>query len=272
MLGMLAIGAAIVCAGLALYYGWVGRQPGAAQSRGEISVYAAASLRDAMAELAPLLEQRLGTRLTVNLGSSGDLARQIIAGEQADVFLSADEQEMDRLADLELVEADTRRDFLTNQLVVIEPFEQRPDWHTNFPPPFAAEQLAQPVIARLSLANVETVPAGRYAKAWLERCGVWPRVAERVLPGINVRAALAAVESGAAEAGVVYRSDAARTERVRVVYAVPRDAGPEIVYPRAMLRSARQPALAREVLEFIDGDEAAKLFERHGFEVLPRSR
>src|SRR6185436_8050314 len=117
--------------------------------------------------------------LVFNFGSSGDLSKQIVAAAKADVFLSADEKEMDKVEEAKLVVAGTRKALLSNQLVVIEPA----DGSSLFTEPFAPAQLADPKVQRLSLANVETVPAGRYAKAWLEKAGVWQDVSERVLPG-----------------------------------------------------------------------------------------
>ncbi len=238
----------------------------------ELQVYAAASLRDVLLELEPGLEAILGADLLINLGSSGDLARQIVAGAPADVFLSADEREMDRVAVLGLLEASTRRDFLSNHLVVVEPLEDSADWKSIFTQPFDPGQLAGGRIERLSLANVETVPAGRYAKAWLEARGVWSSVAKRVLPAIDVRAATAAVESGGAQAGIVYRTDASRSARVSVVFEVPRSEGPAIVYPAAALRRSADSARARRMLELLSERSARAIFERHGFETLPRAR
>ena len=131
--------------------------------------------------------------------------------------------------------------------------------------PFDAKQLAGPAVVRLSLANPETVPAGRYAKIWLEARNTWNDVAARVLPAIDVRAALSAVESGGAEAGIVYRTDALRTKRVHVIFEVPLAEGPAIVYPHAALRAARDERLARKLIEFLDGPAARAAFERHGF-------
>jgi molybdate transport system substrate-binding protein len=115
----------------------------------------------------------------------------------------------------------------------------------------------------VSLANPEAVPAGRYARAWLEGQGLWACVAERVVPGSDVRAALAVVESGAAPAGVVYATDAATSRRVRVALVVPREAGPPIAYSLALLDGAVQPAAA--LYSFLKGPEAAAVFTRHGF-------
>lgn len=238
--------------------------PAASAVPQELNLYAAASLRDVLAELAPLLEAELSIKLVLNLGSSGDLARQIEAAGKADVFISADEQEMDRLDALGLVEVESRRDLLGNALVVIEAVGGSP----HFKAPFEARQLAQDGIDQISLANVDSVPAGRYAKAWLEAQGVWPGLRGRIVPGVDVRAALAAVESGAVPAGIVYRTDAARSNKVRVVFEVPREQGPAIRYPIAQLRGRASAEASRRLIAWLATPAARARFERHGFVAL----
>lgn len=235
----------------------------------ELTLYAAASLRDALQELLPAGEASAGARVVLNLGSSGDLARQILAAGQADLFFSADEAELARVESAGLLEPGTRRALLSNQLVVIEPLDSGP---TLFSEPFGPEQLAHPALELLSLADPDTVPAGKYARAWLESCGLWPALAARVLPGVDVRAALAAVESGAVRAGIVYRTDAARSSRVRQVFAVPHEVGPPIVYPLAVLAGRPATARARRLAEFLGSDVALAVFARHGFVPLERAQ
>jgi molybdate transport system substrate-binding protein len=133
----------------------------------------------------------------------------------------------------------------------------------------APRDLAAPAIRRLALANPEAVPAGRYAKAWLESQGQWTAVAGRIVPALDVRAALAAVESGAVDAGVVYRTDAAASRRVRVAYLVPEGEGPRIVYALAALRSRPNLETARAAAAWLCGPEASAVFERFGFVVRP---
>ncbi|TAJ05082.1 MAG: molybdate ABC transporter substrate-binding protein [Planctomycetota bacterium] len=234
-------------------------QPGPA--RVELAVYAAASTRDALLALEEVYEQRHAVDLFFNFGSSGDLSKQIVAAAQADVFLSADEREMDKVEQAGLVAAGTRRALLSNQLVVIEPV----DAPALFTAPFAPAQLADPRVARLSLADVATVPAGRYAKAWLERIGVWSSVAERVLPGVDARAALAAVESASAQAGIVYRTDAAPSKQVRVVFVVPVEDGPRISYPVAAMAGRPAQVQARLFAEFLATPAAGSVFAERGF-------
>jgi molybdate transport system substrate-binding protein len=240
---------------------------GGSEGRDELVVYAATSTRDVLLALEPTYEREHRVDLVFNFGSSGDLSKQIVAAAQADVFLSADEKEMDRVESAGLVAAGTRLALLSNQLVVIEPA----DAPSRFTEPFEPAQLAAPGIELLSLANVETVPAGRYAKAWLEETGVWSHVSERVVPGVDVRAALAAVESAGAQAGIVYRTDAALSKEARIVFAVPVDEGPRISYPVAVLASRPADEDARAFVDFLAGREAGAVFERFGFVRAARS-
>jgi molybdate transport system substrate-binding protein len=224
----------------------------------EIQVYAAASLRDVLSELAPAVERVTGTRLVFNLGGSSDLARQVVAANKADVFFSADEAWMDHVAEAGLVDTGSRRSPLSNRLVVVVPAESSLQIAS-------AADLASPTLRRLSLANPEVVPAGKYAKGWLESMGQWTAVAERVIPALDVRAALAAVESGAVEAGVIYSTDAAISKRVRVVYVVPESEGPRVSYAIAALQPRPNLEASRRVVAWICGQDAAPYFERFGF-------
>jgi molybdate transport system substrate-binding protein len=231
----------------------------------EITVYAAASLREALTEIASEYDEKNGTKIVFNFGSSGDLSRQIIAANKADLFFSADEKEMDRVAAEKLLDESTRKVLLSNQLVVIEPLDAKKPDASIFTKPFAPEQLAGALVKRLSLANTDSVPAGRYAKAWLEKKELWTKVEDRVLPGVDVRAALAAVESGAAQAGIVYRTDAAISKKVRIVHAVPITEGPRISYPLAVIKDRPRSADAKRFANYLASDPARTVFERDGF-------
>jgi molybdate transport system substrate-binding protein len=256
----------LLCLGAAT--GWTrpapaaGRGP-AAGARAEISFYAATSLRDALQDLAPRCETTLGVRLVFNFGASNDLARQIVAAARADVFFSADEDWMDRVAAAGLVDAVSRRSLLSNRLVVVGARDT----------PLRigrAEDLRAPAVRRIALANPEAVPAGKYAKAWLERAGAWEAIRERLVPSIDVRAALAAVESGAADVAIVYRTDAGVAKRARILYEVPDAQGPRISYAVAALGGRADLDLARRVVAWLAGPEAAATFERFGF-IVPRA-
>ncbi len=236
----------------------------------ELTIYAAQSTRDALAaiqkqyaEIAPSIQ------LVFNFGSSGDLSRQIIAAAKADVFLSADERELDRVAAEKLVLEGTRRDLLSNQLVVIEPVDSEHPEASIFSNPFTPSQIARPEVKLLSLANVDTVPAGRYAKAWLEKTGTWKDVSGRVLPGVDVRAALGAVEAAGAQAGIVYKTDVARSKKARIVFAVPLEEGPKITYPVAVIAGRPAEKEARAFVDYIGSPAARASFEGFGFVFLP---
>ncbi|MBK7878119.1 MAG: molybdate ABC transporter substrate-binding protein [Planctomycetes bacterium] len=238
----------------------------------ELDVYAAASLREALTELGKTYERDHAVKLVFNFGSSTDLARQIVAGNQADLFLSADEKELDKVAEEKLLDDASRASVLGNQLVVVEAIDPKDAAKSFFTQPFTVDQLARPEVKLLALADTATVPAGRYAKAWLEKKELWKTLEARVLPGLDVRATLASIESGAAQAGIVYRTDAAVSKRVRVVHAVPLDEGPRIVYGFAALAKRPHVAEARALLEFLRSADARKVFEARGFVALPSAK
>lgn len=235
--------------------------PTAAVPAPEVAIYAAASLKDALGAIKPACEGRTGATLVYNFGASNDLARQIIAANKAEIFISADEGWMNQVAEAGLVDADSRHAFLSNRLVVVVPASST--LRIN-----SAADVADKAVSRLSLANPDAVPAGKYAKAWLEKAGFWDDVRERVVPAIDVRAALAAVETATTDAGIVYRTDAVITKRVRIAYVVPEAEGPRIVYMIAGLRDRPRHDLARQVLDCFEGKEARGQFERRGFIVI----
>ena len=235
------------------------------RERPEVVVYAAASLRDALRELAPAWERESGAALVFQFGASNDLARQIVAAPRADAFVSAGEKEVELVEREGLAEPGTRRVVAENRLVVVEPYDEREPARSAFARPFAPRDLAGPSLARLSIAHPEAVPAGRYAKAWLESQGLLRALEPRVLPGVDVRAALAAVESGGAQAGIVYRTDAAASKKVRVLHEVPAGEGPRIVYPAVCVRGRPQLARAKAFLAHVEGAAGRAVLARHGF-------
>jgi molybdate transport system substrate-binding protein len=224
----------------------------------EVLVFAAASLTDALKEVALAFEADRGHKVSFSFAGSNDLARQIKAGAQADVFFSADAARMDDIQRAGLVRPEDRVDVLGNRLVVVVPVEASSSIKT-------VTDLAG--VERLALANPEAVPAGIYAKGWLEAAGLWAAVAPKVVPTLDVRAALAAVESGNVTAGVVYRTDARISKRVRVALEVPKDQTPRIVYPLARLWSSTKPG-ASAFVSWLVSERGLAVFERHGFEVV----
>lgn len=227
----------------------------------ELSVFAAASLSDALEEIAAAYEKRSGERIVLNLGASSTLARQIQEGAPADLFLSADEEKMDALEKRKLLLAGTRRSVLSNTLVVVVPADSKLKIT-------GAKDLAAPGLRALALAEPQTVPAGIYAREYLRKQGVWSKVIDRVIPAENVRAALAAVESGNADAGIVYRTDARISKRVRIAWEVPRAEGPKISYPFAVLAGAERKEAARRFLAYLQSAPALEIFRKHGFLIL----
>jgi molybdate transport system substrate-binding protein len=224
----------------------------------EVNVYAAASLTDALQELAQAFEARSGHKVVFNLGASNDLARQIKAGAPADVFFSADKAQMDGLEAAGLVRTADRVDVLSNILVVVVPASR-------------TARMSQPsdllAVNRVALGDPEAVPAGVYARTWLESIGLWDKLKDKVIPTLNVRAALSAVESENVDAGIVYRTDAAISKRVKVAFEVPRDKGPAIVYPMAPLAGSKKPATG-ELVRYLTSAPARDVYRRYGFFVL----
>jgi molybdate transport system substrate-binding protein len=227
--------------------------PGRAE---EVLVFGAASLTEALQEIGRAFETRTGVAARFSFGASSDLARQIQAGAPADVFFSADTAKMDALEKAGLVRRADRREFLTNQLVVV--VSGAPSVRIA-----GAKDLAK--VPRLALADPEAVPAGIYARKWLEDEGVWTEVKPKVVPTLDVRAALAAVASGAVDAGIVYRTDATISRSVRVAFVV--TSGPAITYSLARV-AASKSAAAQRFVDFTAGEQGRAAFERRGFAVL----
>ncbi|HET9630454.1 MAG TPA: molybdate ABC transporter substrate-binding protein [Novosphingobium sp.] len=223
-------------------------------------VLAAASLQESLGAAADAWARRGHPRPVVSFAASSALARQVEAGAPADLFISADEEWMDYLAQRRLVRPETRVDFLTNRLVLVAP--------AGSPLRLAiAPRMALGTAlgtGRLALADPASVPAGRYAQQALTQLGAWPQVAGRLARAENVRAALALVARGEAPLGVVYATDALAEKRVRVVGLFPAGSHAPITYPLARL--ARSDNTDGEAFRrFLLSGEAKALFRRYGF-------
>lgn len=229
--------------------------PVAAQ-RGEVLVSAAASLAEVMEKVADAYQTRTGVRVMVNAGASNTLARQISAGAAVDLFISADESQMDAVRS-EIV-AGSRVNLLSNQLAIAVPAD-RPRRLQS------ARELAQPGFRRIAIGDPAAVPAGVYAKSYLQKIGIWEAVSARMVPSASVRAALAAVENGAADAAIVYRTDLAGASRASFALAIPVSDGPRIVYPAAIIRSGHNRDAARRLLSWLQDAEAFRIFQAAGF-------
>ena len=231
----------------------------------QVTVFAAASLTDSLKEIAAVYEKRAGDKIVFNFAASGPLLRQIEEGAPADIFFSADETKMDAAENKGLIVKETRRSRLSNLLVLAT--------LTDSPLPLATpKDLAAPNVKRVALGDPKTVPAGTYAKEYLTKLDLWRAVERKVVPCENVRAVLAAVESGNVDAGIVYQTDAAISRKVKVVFEVSAKDGPKISYPLALVRDSRQPVAASKFLEHLASPEAGEIFARHGFIVLPADK
>jgi molybdate transport system substrate-binding protein len=227
-----------------------------------ITVFAAASLKESMDEAAARFGQDTGQRVVVSYAASSALARQIEQGAPADVFVSADLDWMDYLQQRKLIDTATRHDLLGNTLVLVAPAagaQRALALHkgSNLLPLLGAD-------GRLAVALVDSVPAGKYAKAGFESLGMWNALQPRLAQAENVRAALLLVARGEAPLGVVYGSDAGAEPRVRVLAVFPPGSHPPIVYPVARVLASRQPQAAAFV-RWLQTPAALAIFRAHGF-------
>lgn len=229
---------------------------GAAQAA-TVTVFAAASLTDSLKEIAAAYERQSGDEIVFNFAASGTLARQIEAGAPADIFFSADEARADALEKKGQLVSSSRKSLLGNSLVIITP----PDRAALHSP----GELTNAAFQHLALGDVKSVPCGTYAKIYLDKLGLWTAVEPRVIPFDSVRAVLAAVESGNVDAGIVYKTDALISRKVKVALAIAVADGPSITYPLALVKDAPQPAAAKQFTAFLETGAAAAVFEKFGF-------
>lgn len=227
-----------------------------------ITLSAAASLQDALQSIAPLLRQRY-PELTVNynFGASGALQRQIEQGAPADLFFAAATKPMDALAQNGLLLPNSRRNLLTNHLVLIAP-KTSSLRITNL------SQLRNLPIRRLAVGEFRSVPAGQYAEQVFRKLGLLNSLQSKFVFGNSVRNVLAAVETGNVDVGVVYATDAALSQKVKVLIAIPTDLHEPILYPIAVLKRSSNPQAAQSILEFLTTNAAQTIFRRYGFRTL----
>ena len=232
--------------------------------KAELMVFAAASLADVLHEVGVIYERQSGVCLVFNFAGSNVLAQQIIASSKADVFVSADEEWMDAVERAGRLEAGTRQSLLVNALAVIAHLGA--SWEMD-----DGTDLCQMDFRFVALGDPEAVPAGRYAKQWLQNllCDgrtLWETVSDRVSPAPDVRAVLGQVEVTGV-VGIVYRTDyLVARDRVKLLYMVSVEDGPPIRYAVARLQQATHAEVAKSFLEFLHSDVSRAIFEKHGFE------
>ena len=232
-------------------------QPGSS-STATVVVSVAASLSDAVGDVANVFEKQTGIQVLVNAAGSQILATQIIEEIPVDVFVSADERQMTRTIARGKMDEGSYLQLLSNQLVVVVPSDRlmgisRPD-----------DLIAQSV-RRIALGDPEAVPGGVYAREYLDKEGVWDVLKSKVVPTRNVRAALRAVEAGTVDAGVVYRTDARQSVDAVIAFDVPVGRGPRIIYPAAVSTEPPNPESAVQFFSFLQTAKAQQIFEAYGF-------
>ena len=227
----------------------------------EILVSAAASLTDVLQEIKGGYPSISKHTVKFNFGPSSGLARQIDEGAPVDLFFSADLPQMDNLDKKGRLEAGTRKNLLSNQLVMIVPTDSKLGLSSP-------KDLSRADVKRIALAEPSSVPVGVYSQKYLTDEGWWDKVRAKVVPVQDVRATLASVESGNVEAGFVYKTDAAISKKVKIVYEVPLDKGPTITYPVAIVKESKRKDAARDFINYVQSPAAKESFEKYGFVVL----
>ncbi|MBW4552829.1 MAG: molybdate ABC transporter substrate-binding protein [Aphanocapsa sp. GSE-SYN-MK-11-07L] len=230
------------------------------QTKTQLIVSAAASLTNALKELAPMYEaERANLTVRYNFASSGALQQQIVNGAPADIFISAAAKQMDALQQKNLLLANTRRILLTNRLVLVVPTQTFGVRTLN--------NLTDLRIKRIAIGDPRSVPAGEYAQAALTKAGLWNPLKPKFVLANNVRQVLQFVEAGNADVGLVYLTDAKTTSQVKIAQTIPSPLHPPIIYPIAVLKNSRHPNDAKAFAQFLFSDRAQQVFIKYGFKV-----
>ena len=252
----------LIRAAIALMFAFTAALPAQAQDK-TVTVFAAASMKNAIDDINAAFTKATGVKTVASLAASSALAKQIEQGAPPDVFASADLEWMDYVEQKKLIKDGSRVNLLGNKLVLIAPKDARTD-NMTIGPGFDIAKLAGD--GRIAVADVRAVPAGKYAKAALEKLGGWAKAEPKLASAENVRAALALVGRGEAPLGIVYETDAKVEKNVKFVGYFPEDSHPPITYPVALTANAR-PEAAR-YLAFLRSGVAKAVFETYGFTFL----
>jgi molybdate transport system substrate-binding protein len=227
----------------------------------DILVAAAASLTDVLKDLGRAYQSKSKHKILLTLGPSNYLTRQIDQGAPADIFFSADQIQMDLLEKNQRLEPGTRKDILSNRLVMIAPRGA----HLKLASP---KDLLRPEFKRIALADPAGVPVGIYTSQYLREEGLWDKIQPKIVPVLDVRATLASVESANVDAGFVYKTDAALSDKVTIAFDVPVNKSPKITYPIAVVRDSKKKQLARDFISFLSGPSGRPIFSKYGFILL----
>jgi molybdate transport system substrate-binding protein len=237
--------------------------PRLATAEDTVTVFAAASLKNALDDVDAAFTKATGVKVTASYAASSALAKQIEAGAPADIFISADLSWMDYVAGKNLIKADSRYNLLGNKLVLIAGQDSKLSGVT-IAPGFDIAKLAGD--GRIAVADVKAVPAGHYAKAALEKLGSWAAAEPKLAQAENVRATLAFVARGETPIGIVYETDAKVEPKVKIVGTFPDGSYPPVTYPAAATANAKADAV--KYLQFLRGNGAKAVFEKYGFSFL----
>jgi molybdate transport system substrate-binding protein len=225
----------------------------------EINISAAVSLKDALAEIQKNYQAKNpNVKLVYNLGASGSLQKQIEQGAPADIFISAAPKQMNELEGKNLMNKATRKNLVENKLVVVVPKDSKLNIAKY-------EDLTQAAVQKLALGETATVPAGQYAQQVLQKLGLWDKVKDRVVFAKDVRTVLAYTETGNVEAGIVYKTDAISSDKVKVAAVAPEGSHEPIVYPVAIATNSKQQKAAEAFVEYLFSAESKAVFEKNGF-------
>jgi molybdate transport system substrate-binding protein len=225
----------------------------------ELNISAAASMKDALMEIQANYQKKAPqVKLIVNLGASGSLQKQIEQGAPADIFISAAPKQMNDLEAKNLLIKATRKNLLENKLVLIVPKDSTLSISK-------LEDLQNDAVKQISIGETKAVPAGQYAEQALKKLGVWEKVQRKIVFAKDVRAVLTYVDTGNVDAGLVYKTDAAASKKVKILATAPDGSHAPIIYPAAVLAGTRNQKAAEEFLSYLAGPEGKAVFEKYGF-------
>ncbi|MFD3158329.1 molybdate ABC transporter substrate-binding protein [Haloimpatiens sp. FM7330] len=225
----------------------------------EITISAAASLKEPIEEIKNVFEKEKNIKLNINIGSSGALQKQIEQGAPVDVFISASKKQMNALKEKDLIDKNSEKDMFTNSLVLIVSNSYKKDIKS-------IDKLKGKDI-KIAIGETSTVPAGQYAKEALQNLKYWNEFNNKFVYAKNVKAVLNYVEKGEAEAGIVYYTDAVNLKNSYVAYKVPQSSHKEIIYPSAILSQSKNKELSNEFIKYLNNKKCRDILKKYNFEV-----
>jgi len=228
-----------------------------------LTISAAASLKDSFEELKEIyVGENKNITITYNFGSSGALQKQIEQGAEADIFVSAANKQMDTLKSADLIVNDSLFTLLESSVVLVVPNDSDLTTISDF------KDLTDDSVKRIALGEPSSVPAGQYAEEVLANFGVLDQVKDKAVYAKDVKEVLTWVESGNVEAGIVYRSDAKTSDKVKVIAKATEDSHSPVEYPAAIIAESKNQEEAKKFLEFLCSDKAKEVFEKYGFKFI----